>query len=105
MKEKIKKFFQKFWNYLKYLWHNPRTTLPAVIIAELIFWLPVWLPALLAITISPWWWSIAIGFIAFWAGPITPAIALQIAFIAAIERLLTKNKKSKGDQENGKRDE
>lgn len=102
MKEKIKLFWKRILDYIKYLWKNPRTTLPAFLIAEIIFWMPVWIPALLALIISPWWWTISLAVIAFWAGPITPAIALQIGFIAAIERLIVKIKNKKETKENGK---
>lgn len=91
--EKFKTFWVKVWDYIKYLWKNPKTTLPAFIIAELLFWTPVWAPAILAIVINPWWWTVVTAVIAFWAGPVTPAIALQIGLIAAIERLIKKIKK------------
>ena len=99
----FKAFWVKVWNYVKYLWHHPKTTFPAFLIAEVIFWIPVWVPALLALIVSPWWWTVATAVIMFWAGPLTPAIALQIAFIAAVERCLTKIKIKKENKENAKR--
>lgn len=102
--EKLKKLWKKVWNYIKYLWNNPFTTLPAFIIAETIFWIPVWVPFLLGIFINPWWFTISTAVIVFWAGPFTPTIILQIGFIAAIERLLTKIKnKNKEKNKNGRK--
>ena len=100
MLEKIKKFWKSVWEYLKYLWKNPKTTLPAFCVAEIIFWMPVWIPFLLGLIINPWWYTIAIGTIVFWAGPITPAIGCQIAFIVAVERLFNKIKKRKEKKKN-----
>ena len=91
----IKEFWRKVWNYIVYLWKHPKTTLPAFCIAEIIFWIPVWLPTIFALTISPWWWTVVGSVIAFWAGPFTPAIALQVGFIALIERLIIKIKTKK----------
>ena len=102
---KIKNFWLKVWEYVKYLWKHPKTTLPAFIIAELIFWSPVWVPAILALTISPWWWTVSTAVIAFWAGPFTPAIALQIGFIAALERLFVKIQSKKEKKENERRND
>lgn len=95
MWNKIKNFWKGVWNYVKYLWQHPRTTLPAFLIAETIFWIPVWVPFLLGFIFNPWWFSVSTAVIVFWAGPLTPAIGLQVGFIAAIERLITKIKKNK----------
>lgn len=93
MKEKIKIFFKKIWDYILYIVHNPKTTLPAVIIAEAVFWFPVWFSVVLGFLINPWWFGAAGAVIAFWAGPFTPAVPLQLAFIALIERTITNMKK------------
>ena len=98
MWNKIKALWKGLWEYIKYLWKHPRTTLPAFLIAEAIFWIPFWVPALLAMLINPWWWSVVGVVTAFWCGPFTPAVPLQIAFIAAIERLITKIKNKKGEK-------
>ena len=95
--KKIKNFWKKIFDYIKYLWKHPKTTLPAFLIAEAIFWIPVWVPAILALVINPWWWTAVTAVIAFWAGPFTPAIALQIGLIAAVERLIIKIQNKKGD--------
>lgn len=96
MKEKFFKFWKKTGAYIKHLFINWRTTLPAFIIAESIFWLPVWLPALLYFILKiEWLWAISAMVVTFWAGPFTPAIGLQLGFIALIERWFTKSKNKK----------
>ena len=98
--EKIKKFWKKVWDYIKYLFQHPKTTLPAFLIAESIFWIPVWVPALIYfITGIEWMWGIVGAVCAFWAGPITPAIALQIGFIALVERWFIKIQEKKNKKE------
>lgn len=100
--KKFKNFWKKIGNYIKYLFTHPKTSLPAFIIAETIFWIPVWVPALLAIIINPWWWTVATAVIIFWAGPITPAIPLQIGFILLVERIIVKifsKKKQKKEED------
>ena len=81
MKEKIKKFFQKIWNYIKELFKHPLDALLPTLLAEIVFWSPIWISAILAWTISPWWWTVVTATIAFWAAPLTPAILLQIGLI------------------------
>lgn len=102
MWQKLKNFWKKILDYIKYLWQHPRTTLPAFLIAEVIFWIPVWIPFILGF-INPWWWTVSTAVIVFWAGPFTPAVALQIGFIAAVERLIVKIKKE--NEENDRRND
>lgn len=97
----MKNFFKKFFNYIKYIFKHPRDTLLPAILAEIVFWIPVWVPALLALIISPWWWTVVGAVIAFWAGPFTPAIVLQLGLIAAFERIwnrIRKKKENKKDE-------
>ena len=110
IKDKFKSFWQKFkdfwkgvWNYIKYLFQNPKDVLIPTLAAELVFWSPVWVCAIFALIFSPWWWGVVTAVIAFWAGPFTPAIPLQIGLIAAFERIwnkIRKNKKKKEKKEN-----
>lgn len=95
MWNKFKNFCKGVWDYIKYLWQHPQTTLPAFLIAEAIFWIPVWVPAILALTINTWWWTVVGTVLVFWWGPFTPAIMLQLGLIAAIERLIIKIKTKK----------
>lgn len=95
----------RLWNYIKYLFKHPKTTLPAFCIAEVIFWIPVWVPALLALIFNPWWWTVVGAVCAFWAGPFTPAIALQLGFIAAVERLIVKLQNKKEKKEDDRRNQ
>lgn len=56
-----------------------------LLLAECIFWSPVIVCAVLALIVSPWYWTACAGVIAFWAGPFTPAIPLQIALAGALK--------------------
>lgn len=68
----------------------------ALIVAEAIFWIPVWIPFVLGIVLqNPWFYTISTAAIVFWAGPFTPAIALQIALALFIAKLMNKKKKLK----------
>ena len=92
---KLKLFWKKIINYIKYLFSHPRDVLLPTLLAEIIFWIPVWVSALFALIISPWWWSVTLGVIAFWCAPLTPAIGLQIGLIVAMERFINKKKEKK----------
>ena len=99
----FKHFWISVWNYIKYLFKNPKEVLIPTLAAELVFWAPVWVCAIFAFIFSPWWWGVVTGVIAFWAGPFTPAIPLQLGLIAAFERIwnkIRKNKNKKGDEKN-----
>lgn len=43
--------------------------------------------ALLALIINPWWWTAVSVIIAFWAGPFTPAVPLQIALALGLKKI------------------
>lgn len=58
-----------------------------VLIAELIFWSPVLVCSILALTINPWFWTASGSIIAFWAGPFTPAVPLQIGLAIFLKKL------------------
>lgn len=64
-----------------------------VIIAELIFWSPVIVTAILALVISPWWWTVVTAIILFWTGPFTPAVPLQIALALSLKLIVTRIKR------------
>lgn len=74
-----------------------------LIIAELIFWSPCIVGAVLGATVNEWCWTICGVYVAFWAGPFTPAVPLQLGlayglkkFAAAVKR--HKEKKNKGKE-------
>ncbi len=92
MKERIK----KTWKWLRKHVLN-REMLLWVIITEAIFWSPCIVTGLLAITVSQWWWTAFGAIIAFWAGPFTPAVPLQIALAMALKKLYQaiKNRRKK----------
>ena len=64
-----------------------------VIIAELIFWSPCIVTGLLAVIIDAWWWTAFGAICAFWAGPFTPAVPLQIGLAIALKKLYEKIKR------------
>ncbi len=80
-KEKIK----KFWAWLRHNVIN-KDMLLALIIAEIIFWSPCAILAILAGTISPWFWTGFTAIIIFWSAPFTPGWALQIALALLIKK-------------------
>lgn len=90
MKEKLKRLWQwlrkNVLNKEMFIW---------VIIAELIFWSPCIVTGLLAIIIDPWWWTAFGAICAFWAGPFTPAVPLQIALALGLKKLYEKIKNIK----------
>ena len=58
------------------------------LIGESIFWIPVWVPAVIAIiTGNNWWFTVSGGVIAFWSGPFTPAVLLQLGLIFLLKIL------------------
>lgn len=88
MKDKLK----KLWQWLRKNVIN-KDMIVYFIIAELIFWSPCIVIAILAIIINPWFWTPFVLICAFWAGPFTPAIPLQIALAVAIKGIVEKVKK------------
>lgn len=79
------------------------------VIAELIFWSPCIFTGIMAIIFNPWWWT-PFGLIcAFWAGPFTPAVPLQIGLAIGIKKLSSaikrKIKNNKEKEQNGRRDD
>lgn len=69
-----------------------------ILIAELIFWSPVIVTALLAIIINPWFWTICFGVMVFWAGPFTPAVPLQIGLALGIKKFVKIFKKTETEK-------
>lgn len=88
MKEKLKLLWQwlrkNILNKEMFVW---------VIIAELIFWSPCIVTGLLAVIIDAWWWTAFGAVCAFWAGPFTPAVPLQIALALGLKKLYEKIKR------------
>ncbi len=84
---------------LKRAWHWLRKNvlnkqmIVYVLIAEMIFWSPCVVTALLALMVNPWWWTIFGTICAFWAGPFTPAIPLQIGLAFLLKKIIKRNKK------------
>lgn len=89
---KIKERTKKVWRWLRANALN-RQMIVYVLIAELIFWSPCIVTALLAIIVNPWYWTVFGAICAFWAGPITPAVPLQIGLAVLIKKIVERKKK------------
>lgn len=89
MKEKLKKIW-------KWLTCNVFTKdmILWVILAELIFWSPVIICAILAVICDPWWWTGVSAICLFWAGPFTPAVPLQIGLAVGLRKIFKRGKKN-----------
>ena len=90
MKERIK----RLWKWLRKTVINKEMIL-FVLIAEAIFWSPCIVCGVLAVTISPWWWTVFGAICAFWAGPFTPAVPLQIGLAILLKKIFCRRKKEK----------
>ena len=89
---KVKERTRKIWRWLRKNALN-KQMIVYVLIAEAIFWSPCVVTALLALIVNPWWWSAFGAICAFWAGPFTPAVPLQIALAVAIKKIVERKKK------------
>ena len=88
----MKTALKKLWQWLRKNVFNKEMFI-WVVIAELIFWSPCIVTGLLAVIIDPWWWTAFGAICAFWAGPFTPAVPLQIGLALALKKLYEKIKK------------
>ena len=82
---------KKLWIWLRKNVFN-KEMIVYVLIAEVIFWSPCIVTGILAITIDAWWWTAFGGICAFWAGPFTPAVPLQMALAIAIKKIVERKK-------------
>ena len=96
----MKTRLKKLWQWLRKTVLN-KDMLLAFIIAELIFWSPCIVTGILAVTISEWWWTAFTAIIVFWAGPLTPAVPLQIGLALLIKKLINiiYNRRRKNEKE------
>ena len=88
---KIKEKLIKFWAWLRKTVIN-KDMLLAIILAELIFWLPCILVVTLAVTVDPMWWAVFGAIVLFWCAPFTPGWAIQIGLALIIKRVITRLK-------------
>lgn len=88
IKNKLKWIKQTFLN---------KEMLVYVLIAEALFWSPCIVTAILAVTISRWWWTAFGSICAFWAGPFTPAVPLQLGLAVSLKTIHSKIKRRKND--------
>lgn len=91
-------------NKLKSIWRYLRTNILTkdmilwVIIAELIFWSPVIVAAMLTIMVDTWYCTVVSAILLFWAGPFTPAIPLQIGLALALKGIYNKIRRKKDER-------
>ena len=85
MNNKFKEKLKKLWAWLRKTIIN-KDMLLAFIIAEIIFWSPCAVSAILAVTVSPWFWTVFTAIVIFWTAPLTPGWALQIALAIFIKK-------------------
>ena len=88
---KIKEKLIKFWAWLRKTVIN-KDMLLAIILAELIFWLPCIIVVTLAVTVDPMWWAVFGAIVLFWCAPFTPGWAIQIGLALIIKRVITRLK-------------
>lgn len=93
---KIKLKLKNTWQWLRKNVLN-KSMFFSVCLAELIFWSPCIVTAILGIFVNSWYWTAFGAICAFWAGPFTPAVPLQLALAVAIKKLINKIKKVKDD--------
>lgn len=89
---KVKERTKKVWQWLRKNALN-KQMIVYVLIAEAIFWSPCVVTALLALIVNPWWWTTFGAICAFWAGPFTPAVPLQIGLAVLIKKIVERKKK------------
>lgn len=88
LKEKIK----SAWKWLRKNVLN-KDMIVYVLIAEVIFWSPCIVTGFLAVFLNPWWWTIFGAICAFWAGPFSPAVPLQIGLALLIKKIFNRKNK------------
>lgn len=91
---------KKVWQWLRKNVIN-KNMLFWFIIAELIFWSPCIVTGILAITVDPWYWSAFGAIIAFWAGPFTPAVLLQLGLAGLLKKIFGRRKEVEPDDVRG----
>ena len=64
-----------------------------ILISELIFWSPSIVLGILAITANKAFWAPFGAYIAFWAGPFTPAMPLQFGLALLLKKIFKRRNK------------
>ena len=85
MKERLKRFWRRMRQEILV-----KDMILYFVIAQIIFWSPVLVTAILAVTVNPWFWTVSTSIVAFWAGPFTPALPLQMGLAILIKKLFKK---------------
>ena len=90
----MRKKLKATWKWLRQNIFTKKMILPTLI-AETIFWSPVIVTTLLALIVNVRWWTAVGAICVFWAGPLTPAIPLQLALILFVSKLFNHKRKRK----------
>ena len=102
MKDKLK----KLWIWIRKEVLN-KGMLVWLIIAEAIFWSPCIAGAILGAVVNSWYYTICGVYAAFWAGPFTPAIPLQIGLAYGLKKMAEGIRKlrhrKKGEEDDNER--
>ena len=83
---------KKIWSWLRKNALNKEMFL-YLLFAELIFWSPLIVMIFMAIFVNSWYWSVVGGIFVFWANPITPGWAIQIALALLLKKILKGKRK------------
>ena len=94
----MRKKLKETWKWLRQNILTKKMILPTLI-AETIFWSPVIVTTLLALIVDVRWWTAVGAICVFWAGPLTPAIPLQLALILFVSKLFKHNRKKQTKKE------
>lgn len=92
--KKIKIKLKKLWQWLRKTVLN-KDMFVAFCFAELIFWSPCIVTGVLALVVNNWWWTVFGLIIAFWAGPFTPAVPLQIGLAILLKKIFKRRGRNK----------
>jgi hypothetical protein len=92
-KQTFKEWLKSVWKWLREHLLNKEMIIPCII-GELVFWSPLIVTGLLAIIISPYYWTLFGAIYSIWVG-LLPAIPIQLAFIFFAKKIIDKFKKKK----------
>ena len=92
LKKTLKERLNRSWKWLRRNVLN-KSMLLWVLISELIFWSPSIVLGILAITANKAFWAPFGAYIAFWAGPFTPAMPLQLGLALLLKKIFSKGDK------------
>ena len=96
LKQKLQMVNKAIWQWFKREIWKP-DMIVFLLIAETIFWSPVIITFIMGL-FNPYWFISVGAIIAFWAGPFTPAMPLQMSLAYGLKKLYQKVFKCKKEQ-------